>query len=125
MQDLGQWWRAGAEGEDGGEGVDFSEHALRKQVRRQLDIHDREHLIDKGETTMNTIHRTTDVTRTLLCQKAMESNECFSLAPGSVEKGGGQNIHSLHVRARLRTTCFGFVRGDSTIRSIRLRSRIG
>lgn len=99
-QDLGQGRGAGAEGEDGGEGVDLGRHALGGEVGGKLGVDDGEDPVDEGEAAVHAVHGAADVAGALPCQERVEGDEGLGLAPRGVEEGSGEDVHALDVGAR-------------------------
>ena len=101
-QDLREGRSAGAEGEDGGEGVDLSRETLGGQEEAELGVHDGEGLVDEREPPVHAVHGAPDVPWTLPRQQPVERHECLRLAPRRVQERRRQHIHPLHVRPWLR-----------------------
>ena len=101
--------RAGAEGEDGGKGVELGVHALGEQVVGQLVVDDGQALVDEGQTFMHAVHGAAHVARAFARQEAVEGDEGFGFAAGGVEEGRAEDVHALHVDAWFCGAGFGAV----------------
>lgn len=105
MQDLRKWWSAGTECQYRREGIEFSVHALGKQILRELRFDNLETPIHQPETLVHPVHGATDITRTFLCDKIVEQGKSFHFAPSRIEERGAKDVHSLDIDRGFAGTC--------------------
>lgn len=96
---FGEGRRAGAEGEDGWEGVQFGAHALANEIQAELRVDNGEDLVHQCEPLVDAVHRTPHIARTLVRNESVEGDECFGLAARGVEEGCSEDIHALNISA--------------------------
>lgn len=83
-QDFRQRWRAGAESQYRGKGVDLGGQAFIHQMQMESNINNGEHLVDQFQTVVNTRHGSANIAGNLFGQQAMECTESFHLAAGGI-----------------------------------------
>ena len=107
LEHFRQRGRAGAEGEDGGEGVELGVHALGKQVVGELVVDDGEALVDKGKAAVHAVHGAAHVAGAFTRQEAVEGDEGFGFTARGVQEGRAEHVHALHVNAWFGSARFG------------------
>lgn len=85
-QDLGKGRRTGAQGQHGRKGVDLGRQPLRRQVQAQLDVDDRQHLVDERQAPVHAVHSPANVPRTLFREQSMERHKGLGLAARGVQE---------------------------------------
>lgn len=100
-----KWGRAGAQSEDGREGIQLRAHALARQVKAEFWVDDGKDLVYKREALVHAIHGPTNVAWALVRDKAVEGDESLCLTTGGVEERGREDVHALDVSSRFRDCC--------------------
>ena len=84
MENFWQRRRTCTERQDGGKGVEFGMHALAEEMIGQLGLNYLETSVNELQTSMDTIHCTSNVTRAFSSHEVVEEGESLHFTAGSV-----------------------------------------
>lgn len=97
VQHLGQGRGAGAQGEDGREGVDAGAEIGGDEVGGEFRVDDGEQAVDEREAAVHAGHGGEGVGGQVRGEEVVREDVGFGFGAGGVEEGSGENVHALEV----------------------------